>query len=84
MEKVDIFFFGVLFNVIFVWDFVYLVNERWWYGVFVKVFGGVKFGFGYVMVIFGLVVMIEFVYDYKLSEENGFWGLIIDILNYVL
>lgn len=84
IEKVDIFFLGVLFNVIFVWDFVFFNNEKWWYGVFVKVLGEVKIGFGYVMVVFGFVVMIEFIYGYLLNEENGFWILILDVLNYVL
>lgn len=68
IEKVDIFFFGVLFNVIFVWDFVFLFSWKKWYGVFVKLFGGVKVGFGYVMLIFGLLVMEEFICGYFLKE----------------
>ena len=82
-EKADIFSLGVLFNAILVRDFAYSANERRWYGAFVKVSGGVKLGLGYAMAILGPAAMTEFVHDHKLSEENGFRGLIIDTLNYV-
>ena len=48
-----------------------------------KISGGVKLGLGYAMAILGPAAMTEFVHDHKLSEENGFRGLIIDTLNYV-
>lgn len=53
IEKVDIFLFGVIFFVIFQWDYI-SINGKCFYGVFKRVCDLGKVGFGYVMVKYNL------------------------------